>query len=115
LPGTDLNPPRPSTETSPGNRRADLRLTVNAPVAITNRNAPCGTITEKTTIEDVGDNGCRFSMREPVQVGDTILIQLLSEDGAAPLDAPAKLFRVIWVKRGEEKSGVGVRFCEAEK
>lgn len=54
-------------------------------------------------------------MRGAVQAGDTVLIQLLSEDGMAPLDAPARQFRVIWVKRGKEKSAVGVRFCEAEK
>jgi len=110
-----VNPSRPPTETPLADRRADLRLAVNAPVEITRSNEQSGATTEKTIIEDVGDNGCRFSMRGPVQVGDTVLIQLLSEDGIAPLNAPAKLFQVIWVKRGEEKSAVGVRSCQAEE
>ena len=101
-------------EISPADRRTDRRLLVNAPVEVSNIDRG-PQITEKMSIEDIGDSGCRFSMRGQVQAGDRIVIQLLGQNGVRLEDAPTKFFEVMWVERGTETSAVGARILLGEK
>ena len=90
-------------------------MSISAPVEITNLNSPERRAAEKAIIEDVGDFGCQFSMRGPVQKGNTIIIKLLADDGVSPSDVPAKFFEVMWVEQGTEISTVGARILQGEK
>jgi hypothetical protein len=96
-------------------RRRDPRFFVNAPVEITNLDCGVDGAAEQAIIENIGDLGCRFSMRGPVREGDAVAIQLLAQDGVSHLDEAVKFFRVIWVARGPEISMVGAQIMELEK
>ncbi|MGH9678938.1 MAG: hypothetical protein ACRD4Y_03225, partial [Candidatus Acidiferrales bacterium] len=87
----------------------------HAPVEIANLQAGERPAAERTVIEDVGDFGCRFSLRGPVQPGDVLALTLLARDGTSPLDLPVKIFEVIWVEQGAEKWSVGARAYEGER
>ena len=104
-----------SEELKSADRRTDSRLLVNAPVEIANLNCEDCPAVEHVFIEDVGDSGCRFSMRGPVREGDRIAIQLLDQDGKKLLEIPVKFFEVIWVQAGTESAAVGVQRIEGEK
>ena len=102
-------------ELDSANRRIDKRIVVNAPVEIVKIDHGKEESGEQIFIEDVGDCGCRFSMRGAVEIGDKIMIRLLAEDGASLLDAPAKFFEVMWVTREAETSTVGARIVQGEQ
>jgi hypothetical protein len=96
-------------------RRRDPRFFVNAPVEITNLDGGVDLLAEQVIIENIGDLGCRFSMRGPVREGDAIAIQLLAQDGTRLPDEPVKFFEVMWVARGMEISMVGAQIMKVEK
>jgi hypothetical protein len=96
-------------------RRKDHRFFANAPVEITNLDGGEDVVAEKVLIENVGELGCRFSMRGPVRERDAIAIQLLAQEGGRLSDAPVKFFEVMWVARGGEISMVGARIMDREK
>jgi hypothetical protein len=57
---------------------------------------------ERSHLEDVGDSGCRFSMRNVVHQGGVLGIEPLGPDGENCSDEYSRLFVVIWVKcRGD--------------
>jgi hypothetical protein len=104
-----------SDRTGAAERRRDPRFFVNAPVEITNLDGGVEVAAEQVIIENIGDLGCRFSMRGPVREGDAIAIQLLAQDGARLSDEPVKFFEVMWVAREFEISMVGARIMDGEK
>jgi hypothetical protein len=71
--------------------------------------------TEHTFIEDVSDFGCRFSLRCPVQQGDTVAVKPLGSNGKNSLDEKPQLFEVMWIAPKTSCSTIGARLLQGEK
>jgi hypothetical protein len=90
-------------------RRADKCFLLHSPVEITGVDNSGLQVAERSRLEDVGDLGCRFSMRTVVHEGDILGIEPLGPDGENFQDEYSRLFAVVWVKRGGDRLMVGAR------
>jgi hypothetical protein len=95
-------------------RRAEVRMQVDVAVEITTMYHRGGTITERTYLEDLSDNGCRFTMRGAIRKGDTVSVHLLAADGETLSEEPPKLFEVMWIARADSVVVVGARIIGGE-
>jgi len=90
-------------------RRADKRFFLHSPVEITGVDDAGLQFAERSRLEDVGDLGCRFSMRNVVQPGEILGVEPLGPDGENLPGEYSRLFVVIWVKCRGDCLMVGAR------
>jgi hypothetical protein len=96
-------------------RRADPRLLMHTQVEVTGVDRDGLQFMERTSLEDVGDCGCRFSLRNAVPRGAILGVQPLGRDGEEFPDEYPRLFAVIWVKWRGGRWTLGTRnLLEAE-
>jgi hypothetical protein len=90
-------------------RRADNRFLLHSPVEITGVDEAGLQFAERSRLEDVGDLGCRFSIRNAVQQGGILGVEPLGPDGESFQDEFPRLFVAIWVKGKGNRRTVGAR------
>ena len=90
-------------------RRADKRFLLHSPVEITGVDDAGLQFAERSRLEDVGDLGCRFSIRNAVHQGGILGVEPLGANGETLPNEYSRLFVVIWVKRTGERLTVGAR------
>ncbi len=92
-----------------GERRADKRLFLHSPVEISGVDESGVQFVELSQIEDAGDMGCSFSMRNAVQQGAILGIEPLGPEGENLADEYPRLFVIIWMERKDDRLRVGAR------
>jgi hypothetical protein len=90
-------------------RRADPRLLLHTRVEISGVDKAGLQFSERSKLEDVGDGGCSFSLRNAVSAGAILGVQPLGQDGEKFPDEYSRLFMVIWVKWRGDRWRVGTR------
>jgi hypothetical protein len=90
-------------------RRADKRLLLHSQVEITGVDETGRQFAERSRLEDIGDLGCRFSMRNAVHQGGILGVEPLGPDGENLQDEYSRLYVVIWVKCRGDHLTVGAR------
>jgi len=90
-------------------RRADKRLMLHSRVEITGVDDAGLQFVERSCLEDAGDMGCRFSVRNAVHPGGILGIEPLGPDGENFQEEFPRLFVIIWVKRKGDRLTVGAR------
>lgn len=90
-------------------RRTDKRFLLHSQVEITGVDDSGHQFAERSHLEDVGDSGCRFSMRNVVHSGGILGVEPLGPDGKNSPDEYSRLFVVIWVKCRGDRLMVGTR------
>jgi hypothetical protein len=90
-------------------RRADKRFLLHSWVEITGVDEWGLQFAERSRLEDVGDSGCRFSMRGAVHQGSVLGVKPLGPEGENLLDEFPRLFVIIWAKRKGDRFAVGAR------
>lgn len=90
-------------------RRADPRLLMHTRVQISGIDKGGLQFTERSSLEDAGDAGCRFSLRNTVPGGAIVGVEPLGSDGEKLSDEYSRLFVVIWVKWRGDRWMVGMR------
>jgi hypothetical protein len=90
-------------------RRTDKRFFLHSQVEITGVDDSGRQFAERSHLEDVGDLGCRFSMRSVVQQGGILGVEPLGPGGENFPDEYSRLFVVIWVKCSGDRLMVGTR------
>jgi hypothetical protein len=90
-------------------RRADKRFLLHTWVQITGIDKSGRQFMERSRLEDIGDNGCRFSLQGAVHEGSIIGVMPLGQDGESLVDEFRRLFVVIWIKRKGKCVTVGAR------
>jgi len=90
-------------------RRTDTRFFLHSQVEITGVDDSGFQFAERSHLEDVGDMGCRFSMRNVVHQGGILGVEPLGPDGENFPDEYSRLFVVIWVKCRGDRFMVGTR------
>jgi hypothetical protein len=90
-------------------RRTDKRILLHSQVEITGVDDSGLQFAERSHLEDVGDSGCRFSMRNVVHPGGILGVEPLGPDGENFPDEYSRLFVVIWVKCRGDLLMVGTR------
>jgi len=90
-------------------RRADNRFLLHSAVEITGVDDSGLQFAERSRLEDVGDLGCRFSIRNAVHQGGILGVEPLGPEGENFQDEYPRLFAIIWVKRKGDRLTVGAR------
>jgi hypothetical protein len=90
-------------------RRAAQRFLLHSPVAITGVDDSGLQFDERSRLEDVGDLGCRFSIRNAVRPGGILGVEPLGPEGEKFLDEFSRLFVIIWIKRDADRLMLGAR------
>lgn len=90
-------------------RRADPRLLMHTQVEVAGVDRGGFQFAERTTLADVGDSGCRFSLHNTVPQGAILGVQPLGQEGQKFPEEYSRLFAVIWVKRRGDRWMVGTR------
>ena len=90
-------------------RRADKRFLLHSQVEITGVDDSGLQFAERSRLEDVGDLGCRFSMRNAVHQGGILGVEPLGRDGENIQDEYSRLFVIIWTERKGDCLTVGAR------
>jgi hypothetical protein len=92
-----------------GERRADKRFLLHSPVEITGVDESGLQFVEQSRLEDVGDLGCRFSLRNSVQQGAILGVEPLGRDGENFEDEYSRLFIIVWREPQGDRLLVGAR------
>ncbi len=90
-------------------RRADKRFLLHSLVEITGVDESGLQFVEQSRLEDVGDSGCRFTLRSAVVEGGILGVKPLGQEGENLQDEFPRLFVIIWVKRIDDHLTVGTR------
>jgi hypothetical protein len=90
-------------------RRASHRFLMHAKVEITGVDESGLQFAECSQVEDVGEAGCRLSVRGAVHEGSVLGLRPLGPEGENLVDEFPRLFVVIWVKRTNDRLQVGAR------
>jgi|ERR1700722_6997332 hypothetical protein len=90
-------------------RRAGNRFLMHSRVEITGVDESGLQFAERTHVEDVGDEGCRFTIRGAVHQGSVLGVEPLGSEGESLVDEFPRLFVVIWAKRMGDRMSVGTR------
>ena len=90
-------------------RRAGKRFLLHSWVEITGVDGSGLQFAERCRLEDVGDSGCRFSLRGAVHPGSVLGVKPLGPEGENLPDEFPRLFVIIWVKRKGNRLTVGAR------
>jgi hypothetical protein len=90
-------------------RRADKRFLLHSWVEITGVDESGLQFVERTRLEDVGDSGCRVSMRGAVHEGSVLGVKPHGPEGENLLDEYPRLFVILWVKCKGNGLSVGTR------
>jgi len=90
-------------------RRVYKRFLLHSQVEITGVDGSGLQFAERSRVEDVGDLGCRFSMRGAVHQGSVLAVEPLGPNGENVLDEFPRLFVIVWVKRKGNRLTVGAR------
>ena len=90
-------------------RRGDRRFLMHSTVEITGVDEAGLQFAERTQVEDVGDQGCRFTIRSAVHQGVVLGVEPLGPQGESLADEFPRLFVVIWAKRNGDGLSVGTR------
>ena len=96
-------------------RRADARLLMHTQVEISGVDKAGLQFAEPSRLEDAGDAGCRFSLRNTVPSGAIVGVEPLGSDGEKLADEYSRLFVVIWVKWRGDRWMVGTRCLTEEE
>jgi hypothetical protein len=96
-------------------RRADPRLLMHTQVEISGIDKAGRQFAERSSLEDVGDAGCRFWLRNSVQAGTAVGVQPLGPGGEKFQGECSRLFLVIWVKWRGDRWMVGTRCLSEEE
>lgn len=92
-----------------GERRADKRFLLHLPVEITGVDESGVQFVEQSQIEDAGDMGCCFSLRNAVERGAILGIEPLGPNGENLEEEYPRLFVIIWVGPKGDRLMVGAR------
>jgi hypothetical protein len=90
-------------------RRADKRFLLHSPVEITGVDESGIQFAEQSRLEDAGDLGCRFSLRNAVRQGTILGVEPLGPDGENLEDEYSRLFVIIWMEPTGDRLTVGAR------
>jgi hypothetical protein len=90
-------------------RRGHQRFLMHSRVEITGVDGAGLQFAERTQVEDVGDTGCRFTLRGAVHQGSVLGVKPLGPEGENLVDEFPRLFVVIWAKRIGGRLSVGTR------
>jgi len=90
-------------------RRESKRFLLHSWVKITGVDESGLQFAERSRLEDVGDSGCRVSLRGAVHQGSVLGVEPLGLEGEELPDEFPRLFVIIWVKRKGDRLTVGVR------
>jgi hypothetical protein len=90
-------------------RRADKRFLLHSRVEITGVDKSGLQFAERSQVEDVGDSGCRFTMRGAVHQGGVLGVEPLGTEGENLPDEFPRMFVTMWVKRKGNRLTVGAR------
>ena len=90
-------------------RRGDKRFLLHSRVEITGVDASGLQFAERSQVEDVGDSGCRFTMRGAVHQGSVLGVEPLGPEGENLPDEFPRMFVTMWVKRKGNRLTVGAR------
>lgn len=90
-------------------RRADKRFLLHVPVEITGVDESGLQFSERSRLEDAGDIGCRFTLRNTVEQGGILGVEPLGPDGEKIEDEYSRPFLIIWMEPNGERFMVGVR------
>lgn len=90
-------------------RRADPRLLLHTQVEISGVDKAGRQFAERSSLEDAGDAGCRFRLRNTVQAGAILGVEPLGPGGERFPDEYSRLFLAIWVKWRGDRWMVGTR------
>jgi hypothetical protein len=90
-------------------RRAGNRFLLHSWVEITGVDESGLQFAERSRLEDVGDSGCRFSMRGAVHQGSVLGVKPLGPEGENLMDEFPRLFVIIWVRSKGDRFAVGAR------
>jgi hypothetical protein len=90
-------------------RRGDKRFLLHTWVQITGIDKSGLQFVERSRLEDIGDSGCRFSLRGAVPEGSVIGVMPLDQNGETLVNEFLRLFVVIRVKRKGKRVTVGAR------
>jgi len=90
-------------------RRADKRFLLHSPVEITGVDESGIQFVEQSRLEDAGDLGCRFSLRNVVRQSSILGIEPLGSDGKNLGDEYSRLFVIIWMEPKGDRLMVGAR------
>lgn len=92
-----------------GDRRSDKRLILRSLVAITGIDEAGRQFTEQSRLEDVSDEGCRFSIKRKIERGAVLGIEPLGPSGEKCPDEYARFFVVVWVEYRNGRFSAGTR------
>ena len=70
---------------------------------------------ERSHLGDIGDLGCRFSLRPAVHPGSVIAVMSLGQNGEILIDEFPPLLVDIWIKRKRKRMTVGARSLRADE
>ncbi len=90
-------------------RRADKRFLLHSWVEITGIDESGLQFVERCRLENLGDAGCRFSLRAAVHRGSFLGVKPLGPEGENLGDEFPRLFVIIWTKRKVNRTTVGAR------
>ena len=90
-------------------RRVDKRFLLHSPVEITGVDDSGLQFAERSRLEDVGDLGCRFSLRNAVPQGGIVGVKPLGPEGETCHDEYSRLFVIVWLKPEGDRFTLGVR------
>jgi len=90
-------------------RRPDKRLLLHSWVEITGVDESGLQFVERSRLEDVGDSGCRLSLRGAVRQGSVLGVKPLGPEGGNLPDEFPRLFVIIWIKHKGNHLTVGTR------
>jgi hypothetical protein len=90
-------------------RRADKRFLLHSPVEITGVDESGIQFVEQSRLEDAGDLGCRFSLRNAVRQGSILGVEPLGPEGEDLEDEYSRLFVIIWMEPNGDRLTIGAR------
>ena len=90
-------------------RRTNKRIFLHSWVEITSVDESGLQFAERSHLEDVGDSGCRFSLRGEVHEGSVLGLKPLGPEGENLAGEFPRMFLVIWKKREGDRLMVGAR------
>jgi hypothetical protein len=96
-------------------RRANKRFLLHSWVEINGVDESGLQFAERTRAEDLGDSGCRFTMRGAVHEGSVLGVKPLGSEGENIPDEFPRLFVIIWVKRKGNRLTVGARALQEDE
>jgi hypothetical protein len=96
-------------------KRREDRLPVSIPVEITGIDCVGHLFTERTSVENVTEIGCRFNTRTQMQCGEIVAVKPLEPGKKSMTHEQLQLFEIVWAAHHRAGCTVGARKLQGEK